>query len=183
MKKQNKKERGIIALLLVCAVFMTVGFANYVATLNIEGDVTVKTNKWEIAYDTATYVETENSAKASAKTIDATKFDFTVELTKPGDFYEATVNVKNGGTFDAELNKITMSTLDAAQQKYLTYTVTYGGTTYSATTEGLKVALAAGASTPVKVRVEYVAPANSAELPQTDTTVTVTGQLDYSLAK
>ena len=182
MKKQNKKERGIIALLLVCAVFMTVGFANYVATLNIEGDVTVKTNKWEIAYDTATYVETENSAKAS-KTIDATKFDFTVELEKPGDFYEATVNVKNGGTFAAELNKITMSTLTAEQQKYLTYTVTYGGTTYSATTADLKVALAAGKYETVIVRVEYVAPTNSAVLPQSDTTVTVTGKLDYSLAK
>ena len=38
-EKELKKERGIIALLLVCAVFMTVGFAEYVATLNIKGDV------------------------------------------------------------------------------------------------------------------------------------------------
>lgn len=182
MKKQNKKERGIIVLLLVCAVFMTVGFANYAANLKINGDVTVKSSKWEIAYDPATLVPSENSVASSGE-VTGTDFDFIVTLAKPGDFYEATVNVKNGGTFDAELNKITMSTLTEAQKKYLTYTVTYGGTTYSETTSDLKVALASAASVPVKVRVEYVKPENSADLPQTAVEVNVSGQLDYKLAQ
>ena len=180
---KNKKERGIIALLLVCAVFMTVGFAEYVATLNINGDVTVRSSKWEIAYDTASYEEVSGSQVASKKTVTGTDFDFEVTLNKPGDYYEATVDVKNNGTFDAELNKLTMSTLTEAQQKYLTYTVTYAGTEYTATTENLEVDLAASASEEVTVKVAYVAPENSADLPQdADVTVEISGNLDYKLA-
>ena len=102
---------------------------------------------------------------------------------KPGDFYETTISAKNYGTFNATMKAITMSTLTAAQQKYLTYTVTYDGTTYSASQSGLSSALATNAAKDVKIRLEYLQPTDSADLPQTDVDVTISGRLDYEQAQ
>ena len=182
MEKKKKKEIGIVLLLLVAVVIMTVGFANYTQQLNITGNVTVKGSPWDVRYKTGTgeYTETTNSVAATAHTVGNTDFSFTVTLSKPGDFYETTIVAKNFGTVPAQLKKITMSSLDTDQAKYLTYTIQYNnGTTYSTTTDNLAVELAAGAEHPVKIRVEYKSTAAQGDLPTTDQTITVTGQLDY----
>ena len=72
-----------------------------------------------------------------------------------------------------------MSTLTTEQAKYLSYTVKVNGTTYTETTDNLDVALAAGGTHPVIVRVEYSQPQDASDLPQEDQTITVTGNLDY----
>ena len=62
------------------------------------------------------------------------------------------------------------------------YSVKVNGTEYLTTTSGLSVDLNAGQTNnthPVIVRVEYLTPANSSDLPATDQTVTVTGTLHY----
>ena len=65
-------------------------------------------------------------------------------------------------------------------EDYLSYTVTYNGTAYTQTTDGIQnVSLAPNAQHPVKVRVEYL-DADQEDLPANDVTVTVTGNLDYS---
>lgn len=182
MEKKKKKEIGIVLLLLVAVVIMTVGFANYTQRLNITGNVTVKGSPWDVHYKTGTgeYTETSGSVAASAHTVGDKDFSFTVTLSKPGDFYETTIVAKNFGTVNAQLKKITMSELTTDQAKYLTYTIKYNnGTTYSATTDGLSTALNAGAEHPVTIRVEYKSTAAQADLPTTDQTITVTGNLDY----
>lgn len=81
---------------------------------------------------------------------------------------------------DAYLKKITMNDI-STHSKYLSYTVTYNnGTTYNTTSNVSGVTLAANATHPVKVRVEYLEPASSTDLPSGDVNVTVTGSLDYS---
>lgn len=182
MKKQ-KKDKGIIVLLLIGAIFMTVGFATYAGKLNINGTVGVKTSKWSISYDKNSYSETTGSVEAAEKSITETDYTFKTTLSKPGDFYEATVNVKNEGTFNAKLTKITMSSLTEAQQKYLKYTVTYDETTYTQTTDNLQLQLAASGTKALKVRVEYLQPDNSTDLPSTDTSVTISGSLEYGMAE
>ncbi len=185
----NKKEKGILVLLLLVVLLMTVGFAAYSANLNINGTVKVKAAKWLVLWesgDSGISVSHSGDSDASGelKTTanEPTDFDFTVTLNRPGSYYEATIKAHNYGTFDAKLDKITMSTLTAAQQKYLKYTIQYNnGTTYETTTDGITgVTLPAGGAHPVKVRVEYLEPAAEADLPSGDVTVNVTGQLDYS---
>ena len=181
MEKKKKKELGIVLLLLVAVVVMTVGFANYSQRLNITGNVTVKGKPWDVRYVTGdgAISRTSGSVVADPETIGNTDFSFTTTLTKPGDFYEATITAKNFGTITAKLKKVTMSTLDATQAKYLDYSVTVNGTKYTATTDNLDVALAAGGTHPVIVRVEYKLPDSASDLPSTDQTITVTGNLDY----
>ena len=183
MKKNNRKDKGVVILLIVIAILMTVGFANYAETLNVEGTVTVKTTKWSVHYDTASYKEATGSVAASEKTLTTTDYEFTTTLSKPGEVYEATVNIVNDGSFAAKLTGITMSSLTAEQQKYLTYTVTYDGKDYTASATGLSFALAAGETKTVKVKVAYVQPENSADLPTVDTDVTITGSFAYEIAE
>ena len=117
MEKKKNTQIMIIAFLSIAILFMSVGYANFASQLNVTGNVTVKANRWSVHYNTATYSEAQNSVTASIHNITATDFTFTVTLTKPGDFYEATANVVNDGTFNAELSSITMSQLTSAQQR------------------------------------------------------------------
>ena len=187
MEKKKNTQIIVIAVLSFALLFMSAGFAAFATTLNINGTATVKTNKWSVHYVTTSYAETANSKAASAHNVTDTDFTFTVTLTKPKDFYEATVNVINDGTFNANLTSITMSTLTAAQQKYLTYKVYYDGHEFTANQTGLSYSLpfADGSNTkPVKVRLDYVQPENSADLPQEqDDTVTLTASLGFAQAE
>ena len=188
MANSKKKEKAIVLLLVGVALLMAVGFAAYNSTLNITGNVNVKPANWSVHFVTSgasSYTETSGSEAASVHTITDTNFAFTVLLESPGDFYETTLTVINDGTFAAQLKKITMSTLTAEQQKYLTYSITYNnGTSYTTTTDNINAALAINGTATVKVRVEYILPDSESDLPQaaegqTTVPITVTGQLDY----
>ncbi len=185
MGNKKKKERGVLLLLVVAVLIMTVGFALYATTLNINGTVNVKGSPWNVHYDTSFGTNgvspTTGSVTATSAVINTndTNFAFTVTLEKPGDFYEATVKAYNEGTVDAILKSITLGGVTADQQKYLSYTVTYGEDTYTSTTTGLTDTLAAGAKKDVKVRVEYLKSAAQTDLPTEDVTVNVTGKLLY----
>lgn len=183
MEKQKNTQMFVIAILAVAVLTMSVGFAVFTQTLDINGNVTVASSKWSIAFDTSSYVESDGSVAVSNKTLDGTSMTYNVTLTKPGDFYEFTVNVKNTGTFDANLTGISMSALTTEQAKYLTYEITYNGTKYTANATGLSVALAkTGGVATVKVRVQYIQPEASADLPSTQVTVPLTASLTYSQA-
>ena len=181
MKTNKKKEKSVILLLIVAIVLMAVGFAAYSTTLTINGNVTVKPTKWSVHYGTLAATSgsvTEGTTASIDET--QTKFTFNVTLNKPGDFYEATLPVVNDGSFDAKLTEVTMSTLTAAQQKYLKYTITYdNGTPYTATATGLNIELKAGTTKNAVVKVEYLQPDASSDLPQADVTVQVSGTLKY----
>ena len=183
MEKHKNTQTLVIAVLAFAILFMSVGFAAYSSKLNINGTATVKASKWSVHYVTTSYGETTGSEQATSHNITNTDFTFAVTLNKPGDFYEATVNVINDGTFDARLTALTMSTLTEAQAKYLTYKVTYDGVEYSASQTGLTNLLTytTGSNTKVvKVRVDYVQPEASADLPTENVDVTLTASLDYT---
>ncbi len=189
MEKKKRKEIGILLFLVLAIVLMTIGFAAYTQTLNITGTVKVKGSPWDVHFIPNDITRTSGSVTPDSttgesptvlETVTNTDFTFTVTLQKPGDFYEATITAKNYGTVAAQLKSITMSSLTSDQQKYLSYSITYNnGTTYTATTNNLAIAMAAGAEHPVKVRVQYLQPANASDLPSSDVTVTVTGSLNY----
>lgn len=184
MEKQKNSQMLVIVVLSIVLLTMSVGFANFSSILNINGNVTVKSASWNVHFVANSYAETTGSVAVTSKNISDTSMSYNVTLEKPGDFYEFTVNVANEGTFDANLTKITLSSLSDAQKKYLTYSLTYNnGTTYTATTDGLSLLLAKETGVaPVKVRVEYIQPNDSADLPATTASVTLTASLDYNQA-
>lgn len=180
MDKKRGTQTIIIAILAVAILFMSVGFAIYAQNLDINGTVTVKASKWSIHFVNNTYTETGN-VTATAHTLTDTVATYTATLTKPGDTYSFTVDITNDGTFDANLDSLTLSTLTEAQKKYLTYTVKYDGVSYTSTSDIDKV-LSANSTKTVEVVVSYIQPSTSDELPQEDVTVTLTASFAYSQA-
>lgn len=182
MKKQKQTQLIAIFVLALAVLSMGIGFATYTQQLSIGGTVAVEKNKWSIHFDEKSYKTVDGSQTVTANTITGTNVQFSSTLKKPGDFCAFTIKAVNDGTFNAVLNQLNMSTLTAEQSKYLTYTVNYAGTRYTSSDATLNTALNVGNNADVVVRVEYVAPANSADLPSENVNVNLSLQLVYNQA-
>lgn len=181
MEKKISYSGVVITVLALAVLVMSVGFAAFSQNLQLNGTAQVSTSKWNVYLDDSTYEKTEGSVEPTeAPVINETSMTYSVNLTKPGDFYEFTIHVKNDGTFDANLTGITMSSI-AEHQNYLKYTVTYDGTEYNTTTSSLSLPLVAETGDKeVKVRVEYVQPSDATQLPSEVKTVTLNATLNYA---
>lgn len=180
---ENKKggQLIIIGVLAVAILFMSVGFAAaaYNANLNINGEVTVQPAKWSVHWDTNSFSKDAQSVDITQTEFTTTGYSFTATLAKPGDFAKFTIDAVNDGTFNANLTGITLSSI-ASYSNYLTYEVTYGSTTYTASATGLSTLLAASTGREhVTVKVTYTTPADSADLPQTAVTVNLSAAFAY----
>ena len=190
MDKNKNFQTVIMGVLAAALLVMAVGYAAvFNQTLTINGTATAKAAKWDIHFDDSTYTESQNSVTATSHNIGTTSMTYNVTLTKPGDFYEFTIDVVNAGTFDANLTTITItSSITAQQANYLTATFYYNGTAYAATTGSLSLLLkAADANSSddtaqAKVRIEYTQPNDSTVLPATDQQITYNVSLDYQQA-
>ncbi len=181
MRKENLVQNIVMIVLAVAVLVMSVGYALYAQTLNISGTATFSKASWDVHFDTTSFNES-TTIVASAKDLGNTLITYEVTLAKPGDTYSFSVNAKNFGTIDAVMKKITLSGLTDAQKKFISYKVSYNGTEYTQTTDGLSVALAADATHAVVVTVEYLLPEEATDLPTVDTTVNLTVALDYEAA-
>ena len=193
MQKQKQKnyQLALIAILAFAVLFMSVGFAAYAQRLTINGTTTVAGNKWSVHFDKSTFEVSDDSVEETSKTIGDTSIEYSVRLAEPGDKFAFSVDVINDGSFDAILDKISMSSLSAAQQKYLRYSVAYGdteldATTYTATTSNINEALPYSSGSNKKtvfVKVEYILPENASDLPADDVDLNLITHLDYSQAE
>ena len=183
MKKSFSLSSVAIVLLTVAVVVMSVGYANFTAKLDINGTANVGASSWSVKFDEGSYDETNGSVSVaeSDRTIVETSMTYEVSLTKPGDFYEFTIDVQNSGTFDANLTGITLTALTEAQKKYLVYEVYYNGTKYTATTENITdVVLASKTSAPVKVKVQYIQPDKASDLPESEQSIKLDASLSFA---
>ena len=175
--KKDKRTNMVMAIILVLIVGISIGYAALTAALNIQGQTTINSTKWDVHFETLNVTSGSVTATTPAA-IQTNKLDITygVELNEPGDFYEFTVNVKNAGTIPAKLSADpTLAGLSSAQKVYTSYTATYSdGTAVSANDK-----LAAGASKTIKVRVEYKTNITADQLPTTAQNVTLTYAMNY----
>lgn len=180
MEKKISYSGLVVVVLAVAVLVMSVGFAVFSTNLSINGTAQVSSSSWQVEFDESSYEETVGSVSpTSDPTINTTSMTYQVTLAKPTDFYEFTIDVKNLGTFNAQLKSITMTDI-SEHANYLKYTVTYNGTQYTQTTSNLSIPLEAGTGVEeVKVRVEYVQPSDASQLPSEAKTVTLSASLDY----
>ena len=125
--KKAKKEKNNILLiigLLLLIVAVGVGYATIQANMNIIGTANIGTNTWSVYFSnvqTTTGSVTANPAPTVMGT-STLSLGYTITLDKPGDFYEFTVDVVNGGTLDAALQS--KSLVGAEDYDFIKYTVT-----------------------------------------------------------
>ena len=168
MEKRKNGQLIIIGVLAFAILFMSVGFAAYSQTLNIQGTATVNVVAWSVHWKNASLQTANDSVTLTSSSLSNTDVSFAGTLTKPGDKIHFTVVAINDGDFDAYLKKITMTALDTAQSKYLTFTVKFDGTTYTQTTDNLSTQLLKTSPNNEKtaeIIVEYIQPNDPSDLP------------------
>ncbi|MBP5678651.1 MAG: hypothetical protein J6X28_02335 [Bacilli bacterium] len=169
---KNRRKKNLIMILFMGILFIGIGYAFLTTTLNISGTTDVDANTWNVYWDNVQV--TTGSVSATTPTIDTgkTTVTFSAHLSKPGDFYEFTVDAKNDGTIDAMIDLITQ-TMDIPN--YINYRVTYG--------DGIpieeKQLLNANAKETYKVRVEYNTDIDPGDLPNTAQSLTLTYGTTY----
>ena len=161
---QKKIRRKILAVAMIALLLISVGYAALETNLRINGTANIAATSWNVYF--TNIQTTEGSVTPTvAPTVsgtNTTQLNYTITLNKPGDFYEFTVDVVNGGTINAKIadNGISNTALTQTQDTYVNYTVTYAdGTEISAGDKlakaGTTVNSVAQDVKTVKVRVEY----------------------------
>lgn len=161
--RRKQKNKKFIVLAMVLLLLISIGYAAISTTLTINGTANIAATSWNVYFtnlQTTTGSVTPSVAPTASGT-NTTSLNYTVTLENPGDFYEFTVDVKNGGTINAKIadDGISNTTLTSTQDTYVNYTVTYlDGTAIQAgdklskngqTIDGI------GDTRTIKVRVEY----------------------------
>lgn len=183
MKKNLNYSTITIFLLTIIILIMSVGYANFSRSIEINGTANVGASSWNVKFVEDSYVESTGSINVTEenRTISETSMSYSVSLTSPGDYYEFTMNIQNAGTFDASLTGITMTELTEVQKKYLVYEVYYNGAKYEKTTTNItNMDLISSTTVPVKVRVQYIQPADADDLPSSEQTITLNASLNFS---
>ena len=175
MKK--KSNRKFVLLVLALLLFtITVGYAALSTTLNINGTSKINNATWDVHFKNLEVTAGSVSATKAATIDSATEIDYNVELIKPGDFYEFTVDVTNTGTIDAKLGEAPiLSGVSAEQDVYTNYTVTYSDDTAIHANDKL----AAGTTKRLKVKVVYDKNITSNQLPTTAQPLNLTFAMNY----
>ena len=188
---QKKIRRKILAIAMIALLLISVGYAALETNLRINGTANIAATSWNVYF---TNIQTTNGSVTPtvAPTVsgtNTTQLNYTITLNKPGDFYEFTVDVANGGTINAKIadNGISNTALTQTQDTYVNYTVTYAdGTEISAGDKlakaGTTVNSVAQDVKTVKVRVEYdstITPEQLNEMGENDITLDLTFAMTY----
>ena len=181
MKKDKRKKKKVLSILvlLLLVLGISIGYAVLSQTLTITGTSTISNATWDVHFENVqvtTGSVTATVVPVAAAADKKTSLTYTVNLAKPGDFYEFTVDVKNGGSVDAKLNAVpTISGVGTAQDVYTNYTFTNSDGT--AVTSGQTIA--AGASKKYKVRVEFDSNISASQLPTSAQSMTLTASMNW----
>ena len=175
----NIKDRKVLTLglclILVCVFTLTIAYAALNAVLTIQGSAQVTSADWDIHL--ANPKVTNGSATTTVPSIKTSStVEFSTTLNMPGDFYEFTIDVVNAGSIDAMIDSVVKTPeLTTAQAKYLKYEITY----QNGESINTKQNIAAGATTPIKVRLEYRNDLSASDLPTTADTLDLALTLEY----
>ena len=185
---KEKKKKISVVLLLVVLLGITVGFALLSTTLKINGTAAVKSNNWDVYWDSGSINVNNQSVSADLPEVDEDKTTVTYEVTLelPGDFYEFTIDAVNNGSIDAMVTDVGTLITDLSDEEttlpsYIHYSITYGDNIPIAKDHLLPKK---EGNTPsretYKVRIEF--DSNATTLPATDSSYKITTTVKYGQA-
>ena len=173
MKRNRKQNIRLLALILI--LLLGIGFAALAANLKIDGTLNVSRTSWDVHFENVSITEGSVEANPAPVSDDTTTTEmaYTINFTKPGDYFEFTTDIVNDGTIDAMVDVVSnnayanaSSTTPITLPTYLTSTVTYE--------DGVPIAqnqeLLHNTSEKIKVRVEFKTDINVSDLPSSGDT-------------
>ena len=176
----RKRKSSLVLGIFLLALALGIGYAYLTTTLTINGVTDVDSNTWNVYWNNP--VVTEGSVTGTQvttpPTIDTNKtaVSYRVRLSKPGDYYEFTIDAKNDGTIDAMIASIS-NTINGgtAIPAYLKYSVTYD----DGVEVGINHLLEANTTQTYKIKVEYRTDINASDLPSTPQSLTMVFDVEY----
>ena len=174
----NIKDRKFLittlSLVMVCVFTLSIAYAALSAVLTISGNARVSAADWDIYLNNPRV--TSGSATTDVPIVNGVTATFNTTLNMPGDFYEFTVDVVNGGDIDAMIENVVKSPdLTAEQAKFLKYEITYQNGESIST----KQLLAKDTTMPIKVRIEYRKDLSNSDLPTGQVVLDLSLTLEY----
>lgn len=184
MEKKGNIQNFVIVMLSIAVVVMSVGFALSDIQLNLTGTANVKSASWNVQFQADSFKPNTGSATATTFNVGTDEVTFSVDLAEVEDVFDYNIIVENLGNFDAYLKKIELSDI-SEHSKYLSFTVTHNGQTYSETSNeitgsSIKTLTAKSGTESINIKAKYEKPADADDLPSTNKTVTLTVKLTYA---
>ena len=178
MEKNNKLNSKVLTIILLIAIFgIGLGYAAISRTLTITGTSGIRNNSWDVHFENVSVTTGSVTASIPAAIgTGSTSVNYEISLGVPGEFYEFTVDVKNGGSVPAKLSaNPTISGVSTEQDVYINYTVKYAdGTEIQANDE-----LDPEEEKTLKVRVEFDRTISADQLPTSNETMQLSFSMDY----
>lgn len=182
--KKNFTILGVCVLVLVLVAGISIAYASFSQTLNINGSATVVSSSWEIKFANLQAGVTTGTADEitppSINENDTAIKDYVVIFMTPGDSVSYTFDVQNNGSFNSEISTLNVgtpsctgtgdnATTDADNVcNNLTYTLTYS--------DGTAVAVGDTLTTDektktMKLTLTYASDVEASELPTNDVAI------------
>ena len=192
MKKDKKLVFGVLAL-LVGIVAVSISYAAFTQSLNINGVANVQATSWSVHFANLTNAVTSGTAhEATSPTIKSGQTsigDYSVDFYTPGDSITYTFDVVNEGDYDAKISVLTKGTptcngTDATSNTNVCANLEY---TLKYTTNGETVSqndpLRKGQTKNMTLVLKYKTTIGQNELPTAEVTVSNLGiTIQYSQA-
>ena len=173
MKNIFKQKRNILIMMFALVVIMGIGFAAYSQQLQIKDTSSIDSN-WDIYISNVTPGTKEAGTLVGGATgtgapdpDEKTKANLTTDLKYPGDSITYTIDVTNGGTVDAEVEKVELKPLK--ENTVIKYSIIDEANTQY---------LNAGDTKQFKVKVEYD-PEKTGTATEDEKSNTLTLTIDY----
>ena len=165
----------VLGLVIVCVFTLTVAYSALSVVLTINGNAKVTGSNWKI-YLSNPKVKSGSSTTNVPIIKTSSTLEFSTTLNMPGDFYEFTVDVVNGGSIDAMIENVVKNPeLTVDQTKYLKYEISYQNGEDIST----KQLLARNTTMPIRVRIEYRRDINNDDIPSQQVVLNLSFTLEY----
>ena len=174
---RTNRKKTIKLAILVLILLLGIGYAALKTTLKVDGTVNVDKTSWDVHFENVSITEGSVIANPAPTTnnIDTTEMTYTINFTKPGDFFEFTTDIVNNGTIDAMIDVLDNKTYasngitEINLPTYLTSATTYENGVAIARNQKIE----SGTSEKIKVRVEFKKDITASDLPSDGTTTVV----------
>ena len=164
---------NIKILLFILVLGLGIGYAYINSNLNINGTAQINSANWDVHWAN---IQVRNGSVSGSNVVtqptisNQTTVNYSVILSKPGDFYEFTIDAVNGGVIDAMIDSMEFKVNGVTANNtpdYLNYSITY--------TNGLPLEenheLLANTTETYKIRVEYNTDIELSQIPATNQTI------------
>ena len=174
----SRKFLYLILIIIVIAITsLTLVYAALNVSLSVDASASVLGSNWFIRF--CNPIVMPGSVSNELPVVMPETVAFNAKLEKPGDFYEFTVDVYNGGSIDARLDKIEKITdLTEKQSKYISYVVEYA----NGDAIGLKQIVPVKTAVTVRVKIMFKTDISASDLPTVTETIKLSLKLVYSQA-